>query len=127
MRTLTKEKVCYAMSSENDPALRVAEGEPFRLEVEDCYSGNLKTPDDVFTKEMWDTVNPATGPVFVEGAQPGDILRVDVLEIRIRDYAVMCVQKGAGALGQYIEGIETSILPDPGQRPGPQTNLRQLA
>ncbi|MBW2056632.1 MAG: acetamidase/formamidase family protein [Deltaproteobacteria bacterium] len=111
MKRATKERVCYAMSADNKPVLRVSGGEPFRLEVEDCYSGNLRTPEDVFTKEMWGTVNPATGPVFVEGARAGDVLRVEIEEIEIRDYAVMCVEKGSGALGDYIEGVETSIYP----------------
>jgi len=111
MQRLTKDNVCYQMSSQKKPALRVNQGEAFCLELEDCYSGNLKTPDDVFAADMWDTVNPATGPVFVNGAAPGDVLRVDVLRIRTRDYAVMCVEEGAGALGQFIEGIETAVLP----------------
>ena len=111
MNTIGKDKVCYAMSAVNEPVLRVEEGEPFCLETEDCYSGNLRSPEDVFTKDMWDTVNPATGPVYVEGAKPGDTLCVAIQDIRVRDYAVMCVQEGSGALGDCIEGIETSIHP----------------
>jgi len=111
MKRLTKDKVCYAMSHDNPPCLRVQAGERFRLEVSDCYSGNLKTPDDVFTKDMWSTVNPATGPVFVDGAQPGDILRIDVASIEIGDHAVMCVEHGAGALADCVNGAETTILP----------------
>ncbi len=115
MKRVMKDRVCYAMSARNDPVLRISAGDSFCLEVEDCYSGNLQSPQDRFTKEMWDTVNPATGPVFVEGAKPGDILRVDIERIETRDYAVMCVEKGSGALGAYIEGIETSIYPIRGQ------------
>jgi len=111
MKRVGKDKVCYTMSTKNDPVLRISEGESFCLEVEDCYGGNLQTPQDIFTKEMWSTVNPATGPVYVEDSKPGNILRVDIEEIKIRDYAVMCVEKDSGALGKYIEGIETSIYP----------------
>lgn len=111
MKRVGKDKVYYTMSTKNDPVLRISEGESFCLEVEDCYSGNLRTPQDIFTKEMWSTVNPATGPVYVENSKPGNILRVDIEEIKIRDYAVMCVEKDSGALGKYIEGIETSIYP----------------
>jgi len=111
MKTLSRDRVCYAMSPENEPAMRVAPGEAFRLETEDCYSGNLRSPGDVFTADMWDTVNPATGPVYVEGAAPGDVLRVDVESIEVRDWAVMCVEHGAGALAEEVEGVETAILP----------------
>lgn len=111
MKKLTKDNVCYDMSSRNKPALHVKQDEPFCLELEDCYSGNLKTSADVFTADMWDTVNPATGPVLVEGTKSGDILRVEIVDIRTRDYAVMCVEKDAGALGRFIEGVETAVLP----------------
>ena len=111
MSRVSRDQVIYAMSRENPPALTVAPGESFVVETEDCYSGNLKTVDDVFTKDMWDTVNPASGPVFIEGAKPGDVLAVRIEKIETRDYAVMCVEKGAGALGDYIEGVETSVLP----------------
>ena len=111
MKKVTNDNASYVMSAESTPVLEVSDGELFCLELEDCYSGNLKQPDDVFTAEMWPTVNPATGPVYIDNAQPGDILRVDVIEIKVRDYAVMCVEKGAGALGRFIEGIETTILP----------------
>ena len=109
MKTVPKDNVHYKMSADNKPAVHVSQGESFSLEVEDCYSGNLCKPDDVFTKEMWGTVNPATGPVYIDGARPGDILRVDVEQIDVREYAVMCLEEGAGALGDYLEGIETSI------------------
>jgi len=110
MKRLGKDSVCYAMSRENAPAITVAPGEAICIEAEDCYSGNLRTEDDVFTKDMWDTVNPATGPVYVEGAEPGGVLRVEIERIDTRDYAVMCVEHGAGALADFIEGVETRIL-----------------
>ncbi len=111
MIRITRDKVCFSMSSENKPIVEVAQDKVFRLETEDCYSGNLKSPQDKFTKDMWDTVNPATGPVYITGLEPGSILRVEIVEINIRDYAVMCVEHGAGALGKFIEGVETTILP----------------
>lgn len=111
MKRLTKDHVCYKMSRDNEPAITVAPAESICIETEDCYSGNLRTEEDVFTKDMWDTVNPATGPIYVEGAAPGGALRVDIQRIEIRDHAVMCVEHGAGALADMIEGVETHILP----------------
>lgn len=111
MIRVTKDKACYSMSSANEPVLEVKQNELFCVETEDCYSGNLKSPRDQFTKEMWETVNPATGPIYISGADPNGTLRVEIVEIKTRDYAVMCVEHGAGALGQLIEKIETTILP----------------
>jgi amidase len=111
MKHVGKKQCCYAMSATNAPVLVIEQEEVFRVETEDCYSGNLRTPKDKFTKDLWDTVNPASGPIFITGAEPGAILRVDILKIVIRDHAVMCVEHGAGALGELIEGVETTILP----------------
>ena len=111
MIRITKDNACYAMGPENPPAAEVAPGEAFCVETEDCYSGQLKGPGDAFTKDMWDTVNPATGPIAIAGAEPGQVLRVEVLEIATAGRAVMCVEHGAGALAEFIEGAETSILP----------------
>jgi amidase len=111
MKTLTDEDVVYQMSPANAPRLRVAPGESFRLATKDCYSNLLRTPSDRFTKDMWGKVNPATGPVFVEGAQPTDVLRVRVERIEIASRAAMCLEKGAGALPDHAQGVETTIMP----------------
>lgn len=111
MQRVTKDKAAYAMSRQNTPVAVVQPNETVVLETEDCYSGKLQTPADHFTKDMWATVNPATGPIAVAGARPGQVLAVRIDDIETRDFAVMCVEHGAGALGKYIEGVETSILP----------------
>ena len=111
MRHIGRQNACYRMSSEHRPVLTVAQDEMFCIETEDCYSGNLRSPQDRFTRDMWSTENPATGPIFISGTGPSSILRVDIVEIKIRDHAVMCVEHGSGALGDVIEGVETSLLP----------------
>ncbi len=111
MLRIGKDKICYTMSASHPPVAEVDLGELFLVETEDCYSGRLRTPDDHFTSDLWDTVNPATGPIAIRGVRPGSVLRVEVVEIRTRDFAVMCLEHGAGALGRQVEGLETSILP----------------
>ncbi len=111
VRRLTKEHCIYRMSMNNAPAMVVEAGEVFRVQTEDCYSGHLRTRQDTFTKDMWSTVNPATGPIYIRGAKPGAILRVDIRDIRTRKWAVMCVEEGAGALAHRLEGVETTIHP----------------
>ncbi|MEJ5914558.1 acetamidase/formamidase family protein [Pseudokineococcus sp. 1T1Z-3] len=56
-----------------------------------------------------------TGPVAVEGAEPGDVLRVDVLDLAPRvPYGVVSNRHGRGALpGEYPEGWAA----DPGHQP----------
>ena len=63
MIRVTEDKACYSMSAATGPVAEVQQGEPFIVETEDCYSDRLRSTEDRFTKDMWDTVNPATGPI----------------------------------------------------------------
>lgn len=111
MKRLPRETTIYSMSASNAPQLRVASGEEFCLETEDCYGGVLREAGAGLPEGSGDFANPATGPVHVEGAWPGDVLRVDVEGIEVRDHAVMRVQRGCGALGHAVQGDETVVLP----------------
>ena len=62
--------------------MRVKQGDEVVLQTHDCFSGQLKTPADTLETLDWSITNPATGPVFIEGTKPGDLLRVDLLEVR---------------------------------------------
>ena len=87
MKKLTKASVCHVFARDAEPALRVRPGEAFCLETEDVYSGAIASPEDEVSRAF--RVNPATGPVFIEGAVRGGMLRVDIERIQLRDYAVM--------------------------------------
>jgi len=111
VRTLAADRVVYAFSREPAPALEVAPGERFRLVTRDCYGDTLRSSEDLYDPRAAPGANPATGPVFVRGARPGDLLRVDIEAIDPRDFAVMYVQHGVSPLGDRIEGAETVVLP----------------
>ena len=89
MLTITRDHVVDRLASDLQPVARCGSGDTVRFETRDCY-------DDVVTCEarpLGDRPgtmdNPATGPLYVEGALPGDILKVEILEITTRDYGVM--------------------------------------
>ena len=46
---------------------RFRAGTRLRLETADCFDDQVQAQDDVLDAIDWDRVNPATGPVFVEG------------------------------------------------------------
>lgn len=63
------------------PVLTIAPGESVRFEVFEASGGQLSpssTVADVGTMDFG-KVNPVSGPVFVDGAQPGDVLKVTLL------------------------------------------------
>ena len=109
-KKLTRENVFYAFTPELEPALRVAQGEEFILETHDCFTGQLKSEKDLLDGLDWDRVNPATGPVYIENVEPGDVLKVDLLKLKVVDQAAMVTFPGEGVLGDKITQMETAIL-----------------
>jgi amidase len=107
---VTRENVFFAFSPELQPALRVRQGEVVCLETHDCFEGQIRTPQDLISALDWSHVNPATGPLYIEGVRAGDILRVDLLEVKVIDQSSMVTLPGEGALGDVISEMETAIL-----------------
>ncbi|MFH0915653.1 MAG: acetamidase/formamidase family protein [bacterium] len=107
---LTRDKTFFAFSPGVTPAIRVAQGEEVVLHTHDCFSGQLKTSADSLEALDWSITNPATGPVYIEGTRPGDLLRVDLLEIRATGPSIMVAVPGVGALGDMITESETTVL-----------------
>ena len=65
------------------PAVRCSPGDEVVLETRDALDGQISTDStagDVANCNL-NLVHPLTGPVYVEGAEPGDLLVVDVVEV----------------------------------------------
>ncbi len=65
------------------PALRVSPGETVTFEVTEASGGQIglhSSASDVAAMDF-SQVNPVTGPVFLEGAEPGDTLVADLLDL----------------------------------------------
>ena len=107
---IKRDRVFFAFSPDIQPIIHVQQGEEFVMETHDCFEGQIQTEADLVESLDWDHVNPATGPVYIEGAKPGDILRVDLLQIEIADKASMVTLPGEGVLGNVITEMETTIL-----------------
>jgi amidase len=107
---VTRDRLFFAFEPKLPPAIRVGQGEDVLLETHDCFEGQIQKPQDLVDKLDWSHVNPATGPVYIEGAKPGDVLRVDLLEVKIGNQASMVTIPGEGALGDVITQMETAIL-----------------
>ena len=73
-----------AISSALSP--RTASGNQIRTEAD--HEDNLD-----FTH-----TNPAAGPLYIDGAEAGDVLAADILDIQVADQGVMMTLEGYGAL-----------------------------
>ena len=111
MKLIRDDQVVYALSPKNPPVAVAEPGEEVIFETKDCFSNQIRTEKDLFASVGWATINPATGPLAVRGAEPGDVLVVDVLRIEVASQGVMVAVPGLGALGHLITESETKVVP----------------
>jgi amidase len=107
---IKRDRVFFAFSPDLQPTVHIQQGEEFIMETHDCFEGQLRSEADLVESLAWEHVNPATGPVYILDARPGDILRVDLLEINLAEKATMVTIPGEGVLGDVITEMETSLL-----------------
>jgi len=108
---ISSENVVYSMSSKNEPAASCQPGETVIFETKDCFSDQIQSENVLFETTDWDTVNPATGPLKVEGAEPGDTLKVEIKKMTLNNQGVMVAVPEMGFLAEFIEESETKIIP----------------
>jgi amidase len=98
MKKLGAEHFVYKMSKENKPALIVKPGETVIIHTMDGFGGAIRRDEDPFPVIDLEHVNQTTGPIFVEGAEPGDTLVVDVKKIVLPRQGVTTIFPGFGVL-----------------------------
>lgn len=81
MKKLPLGPLYYEFSRHNEPRLHITPGETVWVEAEDAFSGQIRTNDDRRDKTKKPYGNPQTGPIWIEGAEPGDALAVKIEEI----------------------------------------------
>jgi len=109
--SIPSSKCIYSMNPHNPPVAEVDSGEIVVFETKDCFSNQIQTERDLFAAIGWATVNPATGPLAIRGAQPGDVLAVKILDIKVAQKGSMVAVPGMGALGSVITHPQTKIVP----------------
>jgi formamidase len=88
-----------------EPAVRVAPGREVRLECDDGLAGQLTPASTHADAGQLDLGlgHPLAGPVFVEGAEPGDVLQVEFLSYEPADFGITAVIPGFGYLADLFE------------------------
>ena len=82
------------------PRLRIASGDTVRMECVDASGAQCHPSMTLaeYLKINRDKIHALTGPIFVEGAQPGDVLQVDILEVAHKGWGWTSVVSGLGFL-----------------------------
>jgi len=111
LTTIHRDKIVYTFGPENNPAAKIKPDETVFVETHDCFTGQIQSENDLVTEIDFSRVNPATGPLEVEGANPGDILVVNVLDIEVGAAGFMVAIPGEGAFGKKIKQPSTRAIP----------------
>jgi acetamidase/formamidase len=94
------DRVHFKWDTNNEPVLTIQSGDTVSLESRDVSDNQLSpssTAADIETLD-WDRVYPLAGPIAVEGAEPGDTLAVEILELRTKDWGWTAIIPGFGLL-----------------------------
>jgi amidase len=95
---LTKDQANGSFSAAHEPvlAVRAGAGDRITFRTDDLAYAQMEETRDL--ARVTATINPVTGPVFVEGAQPGDALAVTIHDVELADQGWSVYIPGAGAL-----------------------------
>ena len=100
--TLDKRKIHFKWDKSNPPAIEIEPGDIVHCETDEVTSGQV-TPGckaDVFSHLDFNRLYPLAGPIYVKGAQPGDILEVEMLRLDPLDWGWTGLIPGLGLLSE---------------------------
>ena len=109
MLYITKETVNDIMKWDNKPAGYCKSGETVVFETRDCYDNTI-TSSERPLGDRSGLSNPVTGALYIEGAEVGDILKVEIEDIKLRSWGVMRSSPTAGVFHEKYEKREAIIF-----------------
>lgn len=110
MRIIPKDNVIYSFNQENTCKYEVEDGEIFYVECDDCYSGQIKNETIKRPDIDISIMDCSVGPIAIKGAEPGDTLCVEIVDIKLAPQGVMVTSPGLGVLGERIDKADTKII-----------------
>lgn len=99
---ISRQHVIYQMHRDNPAVARCRSGDKVIFETCDCFHDSVRSETDLVSGVDFSRINPATGPLHVEGAEVGDLLKVDILSIRLASQGAIVSAPGLGRLADLI-------------------------
>jgi amidase len=103
---LPREQVIWSFGPDLQPVLEVEPGDVVTFETNDCFTGQIRSEADLVTAIDLARINSATGPVAVNGAEPGDSLVAEILDVRPIEWGVATLIPG---FGQLIDSVQAPL------------------
>ncbi len=106
--TLSADDVVYAIDKAVPPRLRLSAPATVTIATLDARAGRLTQPDQVEAtapdyRDRFPKANPATGPIYIEGAEPGDVLTAEILRIDLGARGYTLVKPDFGVIRGVVE------------------------
>jgi acetamidase/formamidase len=97
---LPDERVHFTWDTGNEPVLSIDSGDTVVVWTRDVSDNQIGPDSDVsvIAGLDWDRVYPLAGPIAVRGAQPGDTLAIEILDIHTQGWGWTAILPGLGLL-----------------------------
>ena len=106
---IAKERHAFSLDRSIPPVMTVQAPCTITFETDDLAYRRLSqgdSPEEIDSQNF----NMVTGPVYIDGAEPGDALRLEVLDVTVRSAWTVWFP-GGGALGKKTEKLQVRELP----------------
>lgn len=90
MLIISRDKVYDRLDKNIPPSAICESGETVIFETRDCYDDSVTSEERPLGDREDALGNPATGPLYINGADAGDVLKVEILDISLHSRGVMC-------------------------------------
>lgn len=104
MHIIRADRTTFAFRPDAEPVLRIQPGEVVQFETSPEPVERLFAAGDRWLEALdIKAVNAVTGPVYIEGVEPGDAVAVEVLEVTPRDWGWCAFIPGFGLLADRLQ------------------------
>ncbi|NHJ87820.1 MAG: acetamidase [Asgard group archaeon] len=103
--------VVFNADRTNAPVLSIKSGDTVIFGCRDAFNQVIQKPEDLPINFNMDHINPATGPVYIEGAEPSDTLEVHLQKIDLAKQGSCCIIPNFGFLAPEFPEPWTRIIP----------------
>lgn len=110
MKELLTDNYVYAMSAKHQPAMTISDNETIKVHTFDCFENQITQDLQELASIDFGSVNPATGPIYVEGAEPGDVLAVTINKIDINTTGTMAATTLFGVFTEVVTENQTNQI-----------------
>jgi acetamidase/formamidase len=105
------DRVHFTWDAGNEPIIDIADGDTVVFETRDVSDNQVTPESDAGDLDLdWDRVYPLAGPVAVDGAEPGDALAIEILDVQTRGWGWTAILPGLGLLPEEFPNAYLRIF-----------------